>query len=369
MTEEPTPLEALALDLINVPSVIGNEKEIAGQVEVWARERAFHSVVRAGENLLLLPRPLREAKPRLLLLGHLDTVPESVANPGHIEDDRIYGLGSSDMKCADALILHLLAEAVAREPAADIAGILYAREEGPYDESGFPEIVPALHEHFPAPDLAIAMEPTDNHIELGCLGTMHAGVLFRGKRAHSARPWEGRNAIHMAAPLLVAIAALEPRDVAYEDLHFREVCSVTMVAYEGARNVIPGGFELNVNFRFGPDRTREEAVAWFTEFVREAVGERAIEEGEVTIELRDLCPSGRVCTDNPLLKTLQAIAPEDTEVRAKQAWTDVGRLSEMGIDAMNFGPGSGSQAHQVGEYCLRDNLEEARVLFERWLFA
>ncbi len=369
MTAESTPLEALALALLSVPSVIGNEAALATEVETWCRERQCHQVVRAGDNLLVLPRPLREDKPRLLLLGHLDTVPESLRNKPRIDEDRIYGLGASDMKCADALILHLLAEATTREPAVDLAGILYAREEGPFDESGFPEIVPALEAHFPKPDLAIAMEPTDNHIELGCLGTMHAGVLFRGQRAHSARPWEGKNAIHMASPLLVALASLPPRDVVYEDLLFREVCSVTMVDFDGARNVIPGGFELNVNFRFGPDRTRDEALRWFTEFVTEAVGERAIEEGEVTIELRDMCPSGRVCADNPLVQSLRSLAPEGTEVRAKQAWTDVGRLSELGIDAMNFGPGSGSQAHQVGEYCLRENLEEARVLFERLLFA
>jgi succinyl-diaminopimelate desuccinylase len=369
LTAHASPLESLALELLGIPSVIGGEAALADHVEARARARAFEQVVRAGDNLLLLPRPLREGRPRLLLAGHLDTVPESAPNPPRIEGDRIFGLGSSDMKCADALILHLLERAVEEEPALDLCGVLYAREEGPFADSGFPEIAPAIEEHVGRPDLAIAMEPTDNHLELGCLGTMHAGVSFHGQRAHSARPWQGRNAIHMAAPLLAALAALPPRECTFEGLRFREVASATMVDYDGARNVVPGRCEVNVNFRFAPDRSGTEAIAWVTGFVREAVGAEAIESGAVTIEIRDLCPSGAVCHDNAVFRSLRAALPAGTEVRAKQAWTDVGRLSETGIDALNFGPGSGAQAHQAGEWCSRETLRAAQAALEGWLFA
>jgi succinyl-diaminopimelate desuccinylase len=353
--------------LIRIPSVIGNERAIADHVQAWAEDRGLHEVVRADDNLALRPRAPREDRPRLLLLGHLDTVPVSDENPARLEGDRLYGLGASDMKCADALILHLLEQCLEQEPRYDVTAVLYACEEGPFDESGMPEIVAAAPWFFEGVDLAVAMEPTDNHIELGCLGTMHGRVRFEGRRAHSARPWEGRNAIHMAAPLLERLAAAEPRDVDFDGLRFREVLSATMVEYSGARNVVPGACDVNVNFRFGPDRTREEAVAWFSSFVAEAVGADAIRDGLVGITVTDVCPSGRVCSDNPLLDSLRAAAPDSTQVRAKQAWTDVGRLSEMGLDAVNLGPGSGSQAHQVGEYCLRANLEAARELMESWL--
>ncbi len=369
MSTGPTPLEALALELLRIPSVIGAEADLAAWVESWATERGLHRVVRAGDNLALQPRPFRAGVPRLLLLGHLDTVPKSDENTPRLEGDRLYGLGATDMKAADALILHVLERALETEPRYDVAAVLYAREEGPFDESGMPEIVAAAPDLFDGTTLAIAMEPTDNHIELGCLGTLHAKVRFHGQRAHSARPWEGRNAIHMAAPFLSALAALEPRDCTYDGLLFREVCSATMVSYEGARNVIPGGFEINVNFRFAPDRSRSEAVAWLTTLVNENVGLAAIEAGDVTIEITDLCPSGRVCGQNPLLATLREAAGEGLPTRAKQAWTDVGRLSEMGLDALNFGPGSGSQAHQVGEWCSRTRLEDARRVMEQWLFA
>lgn len=368
MSPEANPLESLALELIGIPSVIGSERALADHVEAWARQRSLDLVVRAGDGLALRPRPARGGRPRVLLLGHLDTVPPADENPARIEGDRIYGLGASDMKTGDALMLHLLARAVEDEPGCDLWGVLYAREEGPYEESGLPEVVEAVPEAFEDVDLAIALEPTDNHFELGCLGTLHATVAFSGRRAHSARPWEGRNAVHMAAPLLSRLAALEPRDRVFDGLLFREVCSATMVAYQGARNVIPGRFELNVNVRFAPHRTGTEAGDWLAALVRESVGAEAMERGEVTVQVTDVCPSGRVCADNELFRSLREAAGPDAETRAKQAWTDVGRLSTMGIDAVNFGPGSPAQAHQAGEHCLRAHLEEARRLLERWLW-
>lgn len=367
MNDTASPLEQTALDLITTRSVTGAEQAIADHVQRWGHERDMHRILRSEDNVSIQPRPYREGAKRILLLGHLDTVPVSDANPARLEGNRLYGLGSSDMKCADALILHLLEESLAGEPTHDLLAVLYAKEEGPFDASGLPEIAAAAPELFEDVDLAIAMEPTDNQIELGCLGTMHAKVRFRGRRAHSARPWEGKNAIHAAGSVLQALAGLEPRDLTYDGLQFREVCSATMLEYEGARNVIPGSCEVNVNFRFGPDRSREQAVAWLENFVAAAVGQDALTAGDVSIEMTDICPSGRVCADNPLLAGLRSSAPTGTEVRAKQAWTDVGRLSEMGLDAINFGPGSGSQAHQVGEYCLRENLAAAHVLMRTWL--
>ena len=368
MSDTPTPLEALTLDLLRIESVIQHEREIADWVEAWANERGFHQVIRAGDNIALVPRPLRDDAKQLMLLGHLDTVPRSDENTPRIEGDKIYGLGASDMKGADAVILDVLAHAVEHEPTHDLVGILYACEEGPFDGSGMPEIIEAAPDLFKESTLAIAMEPTDNAIELGCLGTMHARVHFHGQRAHSARPWQGRNAIHLAAPFLSALAALEPRECTFGGLRFVEVCSATMVEFEGARNVIPGSFMINVNFRFGPDRSRSEAIAWITKLVHDSMGTDAIDEGLVTVEIRDVCPSGRVCDDNPLLDELKATIGDDVIVRAKQAWTDVGRLSELGMDAMNFGPGSGAQAHQVGEWCDRAQLAESRAILGRWLF-
>ena len=216
--------------------------------------------------------------------------------------------------------------------------------------------------------LAIAMEPTDNQLQLGCLGTMHMRVLFCGKRAHSARPWQGKNAIHMAAPLLSTLAKTKPRVVEFHDLKFTESCSATMVEFEGARNVVPGSCTVNLNFRFAPDRDANEAIAWLEDFVTDAVGAAAIASSEVLMEITDICPAGKVCGENPHVQSLLVCATTPMELAAKQAWTDVGRLSAMGIDAVNFGPGHSAQAHQVGEYASRAKLEEALGILEKWLF-
>jgi succinyl-diaminopimelate desuccinylase len=351
--------------LIAIPSVIGDEVVVCDFCDEWLRRKNVHAITRAGDNLAFQPRLFREGVPSLLLLGHLDTVPVSDGNPARIEGDRIYGLGASDMKCADAVILHLMARAVVEEPQLNLAGVLYAREEGPYVDSGMPEILSAAPGCFEA-DLAIAMEPTDNRLELGCLGTMHARVKFSGKRAHSARPWHGKNAIHMAAPLLARLAALGSREVTFQGLLFREVCSATMIDFAGARNVVPGECAVNVNFRFAPDRDNEDAVAWLESFVRESVGEAAWDD--VDFEVVDLCPSGSVCVDNELVAGLSQAADGTLETVAKQAWTDVGRLSNMGLDAINFGPGHTAQAHQVGEYASRALLAESCAVLERWLW-
>lgn len=363
-----TPTEELALELLAIESVIGEERAIADHCEAWLRERRVYGLVRAGDNLAVQPREFRPGKKRVLLLGHLDTVPRAHGdvNAPRLSTDLIHGLGASDMKCADAVLLRLCERAVVEEARHDLAIVLYAREEGSYAESGMPEILSAAPGCFAETDLAIAMEPTDNRFELGCLGTMHARVRFRGQRAHSARPWQGANAIHRAAPLLTALGALEPRDCDYFGLVFREVCSATMIEFEGARNVVPGACVVNLNFRFAPDRSSDDAVAWVHDFVRAAVGEEAFVD-HVDIEVVDVCPAGRVCGDNELLQELRRLAPQQ-EVVAKQAWTDVGRLSHFGLDAINFGPGSTAQAHQIGESASRAMLAESERILMQWLW-
>lgn len=363
-----TPLEALALELLSIPSVTGAEAALADHLERRARAAGFARVARAGDSLALWPHPPRAGHPRLLLLGHLDTVPPAGANPPRLEAGRLFGLGASDMKCADALLLTVLEAARARPAAADLVGVLYAREEGPFDASGLPEVAAAAPEAFAGVDLALALEPTDNHLELGCLGTLHAWVRFQGQAAHSARPWQGRNAIHAAAPLLGRLAALAPRDVVQEGLTFREVCSATLVRCEGARNVVPREFAVNLNLRFAPDRSLPEAEAHLEAFVREAVGEAAWARGEVRVEVTDRCPAGAVVGRNALLEGLLAAGAGRVKRRAKQAWTDVGRLSAWGIPAANFGPGAPAQAHQAGEWCSRAALADADALFRAWLW-
>ncbi len=344
-------------ELLRTPSVYGSEQEIADALEERLAEIRPGSLVRESNSLLVAARAHEPGKPTLMLVGHTDTVPEFDKNPVRRDGDRLCGLGASDMKAACALILHMLEANRDRECRYNLVGVLYAREEGPYLENELPMLHQASPSWFGHTDLAVCMEPTDNQVELGCLGTSHAKLSFWGKRAHSARPWQGENAIHKAAPLLQRLAGLDREEHVFDGLTFYEVIHATTVDSVGAKNVIPDNLTFNVNYRFAPDK--DEAA------VRQRLAE--IIGDDATWELVDFCPAGKVCSENPLLKELCAAAGEP-ETRAKQAWTDVGRFSELGIDAMNWGPGATSQAHQKGEWVSITEIERSLQVLERWLF-
>jgi succinyl-diaminopimelate desuccinylase len=201
------------------------------------------------------------------------------------------------------------------------------------------------------------MEPTDNDLELGCLGTCHAEVSFTGRRAHSARPWQGDNAIHRAAGLLGRLAAMEREEHVFHGLSFFEVISATMIDYRGARNVVPDRCTVNVNYRFAPGKDEAAVRARLDALVGDEAG----------YELTDFCPAGKVCGENALLAALQRAAGQ-IAVRAKQAWTDVGRLSHLGIDAVNWGPGATSQAHQSGEWVSIAGIARCHRVLQEWVF-
>ncbi|MEE2888053.1 MAG: succinyl-diaminopimelate desuccinylase [Planctomycetota bacterium] len=346
---------ALTEELLRIESVTGDEGELGDWLEARLRQRDPHTLIRAGHSLCFAMRPPDPDKATLMLVGHTDTVPPADENPVRRQDDCLFGLGASDMKAADAVLL----DAIERDPDCryNLVGVLYAREEGPFVDSEMPQIIEAASDWFDRTDLAVCMEPTDNQLELGCLGTCHATVRFGGQRAHSARPWQGDNAIHKAAGLLTTLAGLEREEHLFHGLTFYEVLSATMVDYRGARNVVPEEFVVNVNYRFAPDKDEADVRARLDSLVGE----------DATYELDDFCPAGRVCGDNPLLEDLREVAPSDLSVRAKQAWTDVGRLSRLGIDAINWGPGATSQAHQAGEWVSIEAIERSRVTLAAWL--
>jgi succinyl-diaminopimelate desuccinylase len=347
----------LTEQLLGIESVYGDEGAIGDWLEKRLRSVDPHTLVRAGHSMCFAMHAPDPDKPTLMLVGHTDTVPKLSENPVRREDDKLYGLGASDMKAADALLLDAIERSANRESRYNLVGILYAKEEGPFDDSEMPLIYDAARDWFDRTDLAVCMEPTDNHIELGCLGTSHARVTFAGKRAHSARPWQGENAIHKSAAFLSQLAGLEREPHEFHGLTFYEVLQTTTVTFRGARNVVPDEFVLNVNYRFSPDKDEAAVRARLADLI----GDQA------TWELLDFCPAGRVCGDNALLQDLRTAAG-DIEVRAKQAWTDVGRLSNLGIDAVNWGPGATAQAHQAGEWVSIAGIESALATLNAWIF-
>jgi succinyl-diaminopimelate desuccinylase len=325
-----------ALELVNIPSVIGHEGPLADFMEAWALTHYPREEVRRVSHSLLIGKT-SDVRPTVALVGHLDTVPAHPGStPARLEGDRLFGLGSSDMKGALAVMM-ALAEGLERgRLPVNLLLIMYEREEGPFQESGLGPLF-ALAPELKDLAFAIALEPTDGAVQVGCVGSLHATLSFRGRAAHSARPWQGRNAIHAAGSLLAELDTRGRREVLVGGHTFFEVMSATLAKGGRARNVVPEDFELNLNYRFAPGKSLEEAQDDVVRLVN----------GRCEVSFVDLAPSGRVATQNPHLARLVRLSGRPAE--AKQAWTDVARFSELGVDAVNYGPGETAQAHQRDE--------------------
>ena len=348
-------LTARTLELCRIPSVTGQETALADHLERWGRGLFPPKHVHRVGHTLVFGHIGVDERPAIGLFGHLDTVPPHPGDPEpHVDQDSLIGLGASDMKGALA-VMQVLAEQL--DPASlpfDLVYVMYEREEGPYLENG---LGPLFVER---PELArlafaICLEPSDNKIQMGCCGTLHARLTFHGRSAHSARPWQGENAIHKAGPFLTKLLEQPPLEVTLQGYRFREVMNATIAQGGRARNVIPEAMTVNVNYRFAPSRTLEDAQ----EQIRKLVGDQA------SIEFVDLAPAGAVFADHPLLRRLQERTGAPTE--SKQAWTDVARLGRHGIAAVNFGPGQSDQAHQASERASIPRLVEGYRLMERFL--
>jgi succinyl-diaminopimelate desuccinylase len=339
-------LAHLTLELCRIPSETRHEAEIA----TWVQHRCVaaagaDAVKRIGNSVVCDPcisADERASLPAVALVGHLDTVKCAENQDYAVQGGRVYGCGASDMKAGCAVMLALL------ERWRELKGvrpvwIFYDAEEGPSEENGLQPVLDSGV--LPALEFAFILEPTDMGLQPGCMGTMHATVTVPGVRAHSARPWQGENAVYRALPLLGRFAALERRPVSFGELTFYEVMVVTQTLTENSKNVVPDALTLNVNVRFAPGNTPERAEAEL----------RALVGGDGTVEITDCAPSGDVHVDHPLIRGW--LARENLPVRPKQAWTDVARFTSNGIPAVNFGPGETSQAHQANEWCSIESLE------------
>lgn len=329
------------LELVRVASVTGQEKGLADLLEHWLVETFGRKTVKRWRHgLVVAPRG---DVPSLALVGHLDTVPHAESQHLGIRDERVYGCGASDMKAGVAVMLELLQ----RDYERPVCGIFYDQEEGPQKNNG---LLPLL-ELAPPIDLAMVLEPTSNTVQVGCVGSLHARVTVRGQRAHSARPWHGRNAVTEALPLLQKLAAEKPREVKIQGHTFHEVLTLTQANTGNPRNAVPGLFTLNLNYRFAPGKSMEQAGDDIAQWL-----------GEAEYEIEELCPSGQVCLDHPLLSAW--IERRNLKVEPKQAWTDVAQLTEKGIPAVNFGPGDPAQAHQADEWAPIDGIETCAELLD-----
>ena len=326
------PVELTAA-LIDIPSVSRDERRIADEVEAALRAQTSLEVVRNGDAVLArtdLGRPTR-----VILAGHLDTVPIADNMPSHRDADHIYGCGASDMKSGDAVFLHLLATVA--DPAHDLTLVLYDCEEIDASANGLGRIERELPDWLHA-DVAILGEPSGGYIEAGCQGTLRAVVSTAGTRAHSARSWLGDNAIHRLGAVLERLSDYQGRVVDIDGCAYREGLSAVRVDGGVAGNVIPDAASVTVNFRFAPDRDPAAALA----HVREV-----FDGLDVQVEQTDAAAGAMPGLQHPAAAALVTAA--DGLVRAKYGWTDVARFAARGVPAVNYGPGDPNLAHRRDE--------------------
>ena len=324
----------LTAALIDIPSVSRDERRIADEVEAALREQTDYEVIRNGDAVLARTHLGRSS--RVILAGHLDTVPIADNVPSRRDADHIYGCGASDMKSGDAVFLHLAATLA--DPAHDVTLVLYDCEEIEATANGLGRIERELPEWLRA-DVAILGEPSGGYIEAGCQGTMRAVVSAIGTRAHSARSWLGDNAIHKLGSVLDRLAGYEGRIVEIDGCTYREGLSAVRIDGGVAGNVIPDAASLTVNYRFAPDRTPDQALVHIRE---------AFDGLDVEVEQADAAAGALPRLHLPAAAALVEAA--DGRVRAKFGWTDVARFAALGIPAVNYGPGDPNLAHRRDEW-------------------
>jgi succinyl-diaminopimelate desuccinylase len=345
---------ALTAALVDFPSVSGEEKPLADAIEEALRALPRLTVDRYGQNIVA--RTFLGRDKRIVLAGHIDTVPIADNVPSKLVGDVLYGCGTSDMKSGVAVQLKVAAAVGAAhgpDPSYDLTFVFYDCEEIEAARNGLGHVA-REHPDWLAGDFGLLLEPTDGVIEGGCQGTMRARITASGVRAHSARSWLGQNAIHRAAPILGRLAAYEARQVEVDGLLYREGLNAVGISGGVAGNVIPDECTVLVNYRYAPDRSEAEAA----EHVR------AVFEGH-DVEIVDSAPAARPGLDLPEAAGLAALT--GAPPRAKFGWTDVARLSGLGVPAVNYGPGDPNLAHTRDEHVSLAKVREAQRLLLRWL--
>lgn len=341
----------LTAALVDVPSVSGDEQALADAIAAALGGLPHLSVSRDGNAVVArtgLGRPQR-----VILAGHIDTVPIAGNVPSRTEHDVLYGCGSADMKSGVAVQLRLATQLA--QPSRDVTYVFYDCEEVEAERNGVLRLSRNAPELLRG-DLAVLLEPTGGVIEGGCQGTLRAEVTARGMRAHSARSWMGRNAIHGAGDILDVLRSYHAREPEVDGLVYHEGLNAVGISGGVAGNVIPDECVITVNFRFAPDRTIEQAA----EHVRAVFG-------GFDVAVTDAAPGARPGLADPAAAAL--LGAVGGTPRAKLGWTDVARFAVLGVPAVNYGPGEPQVAHTVDEHVPLGQIVECEKKLLAWLSA
>jgi succinyl-diaminopimelate desuccinylase len=342
-----------AFELVSISSISRHESEIASFVESKLRESAYLDVERVGDNVVA--RTTGHHAARVIVAGHLDTVPGD-ASAALVSDSAVHGVGACDMKGSLAVMLALASDDAPRS--SEVTWIFYAREEIARSESGLSELI-ELRPELVQGDVAILAEPSGGHVEAGCQGTLRAEVVLAGSRAHTARPFTGRNAIHRLGAVIARIASYEPRSVDIDGVRYTEQLQVVAVEGGVAPNVVPDRASLTINHRVAPDRTAEQATEWLASFLGDLL------ESNDCLNVLDWAPSAPPMLTNERLRALVDLTEQAPA--GKVGWTDVATFYELGVPAANFGAGDPLLAHRSDEFLTAQELVDFERVLRAWL--
>ncbi|GLW62260.1 succinyl-diaminopimelate desuccinylase [Actinomadura rubrobrunea] len=339
----------LTAAIVDIASVSGSEGPLADAVEAALRPLPHLSVDRDGDTVVART-DLGRAE-RVVIAGHLDTVPLNDNLPSRVEGDRLYGCGTTDMKSGVAVALRLAA--TVPEPSRDVTYVFYECEEVEAERNGLKRLAAARPELLEG-DFAVLMEPTAAQIEGGCQGTVRVDVTATGARAHSARAWMGSNAIHAAGTILDVLRSYEPARPVVDGLEYHEGLNAVFIRGGVAGNVIPDECVVTVNYRFAPDKSLDKAVAYLRDLF-----------AGFDVTVVDGAPAARPGLTHPAAAAF--VAATGAPVRAKLGWTDVAQFAELGVPAVNYGPGEPTLAHTKDEYVEIPLIAECERRMRAWL--
>lgn len=342
-------LGKLTLDLVNISSVSKDEKSIADSIEESLQELSHLKLTRVNNSLVAQTN--FGNKQRLVIAGHIDTVPANNNFPGKMNNSEIVGLGSVDMKSGIAVALKLAAEITNSK--FDITYLFYESEEIETKFNGL-ELITKQQKDLLNCDFAILMEPTNGILEVGCQGSLRFEVSAIGKRSHSARWWNGENAIHKTNKILEILNNYKSREPEIDGYKFREGLQAVKINGGIAGNVVPDSVNVSINHRFAPDTTIDQATANMKTLFK-----------EFNFHLVDAANAAPTGLANPLIK--EFVSSIGKEIAPKFGWTDVARFANAGIPAINFGPGDPNLAHHPDEKVSISQINEVYESLEKWL--
>ena len=357
MATAPLNLEAdvveLTREICDIESVSGNEKQLADAIEAALKQYSHLEVIRDGDAVVARTN-LGRAN-RVVIAGHIDTVPVAINLPVQMlsmeREQVLYGRGTVDMKAGVAVQLKLAA--TISEPTSDVTWIFYDHEEVEATKNGLGRLArnrPELLEG----SFAVLCEPTSAMVEGGCNGTMRVDLSFSGVKAHSARPWMGKNAIHYAAAALAILSEYQPAEVDVDGLVYRESLNAVIIGGGIATNVIPDECVITVNYRFAPSKSAADAEKHLREVF-----------AGIDLEVMDVAEGARPGLDRA--EAMAFVAATQSEARPKYGWTDVARFSALGVPAVNFGPGDPNKAHADDEAVPVSQIYACEKALRSWL--